>query len=153
MLGAMTQPEVPPSSPDRLVEECRRLEEEVSQLERRNARRAERFRSLHLAGGVFVGLGAISAAIAVWRYPGRPTSFTFLASAVVAYIVLSLQPLDRAAIHTKVRDQCLSLRRDLRRFRELTVLEPESFPGAHERALALLAQDVDDLLDAEREVP
>jgi hypothetical protein len=55
--------------------------------------------------------------------------------------------------HASVRDRCLSLRRDLRRFRELTVLEPESFPGAHKRALVLLAQDVADLADAEQEVP
>jgi hypothetical protein len=142
-----------PSSTEQLIKQCRRLEQEVSELERRNARKAERFRSLQLAGGVGVGSGAIGAAFIVWRHPDQATGLILLTSAVIAYLVLSLQPQDRAAIHTKVQDRCFSLRRDLRRFRELTVLEPESFPGAHERALELLAQDVADLHHAEGDVP
>jgi hypothetical protein len=144
-----------PPSPDDLIDGCRHLEEQVEELSRRNARRAERWRSLHLAGGVGLGFGAITAAITVWRHPGQgqPFGLTLLVMAVIAYLVLSLQPQDRAAIHTKVQDRCFSLRRDLRRFRELTVLEPESFPGAHERVLALLQEDVIDLLHAEGDVP
>ena len=100
-----------------------------------------------------MGSGAISAALIAWRHPGQATGLTVLASALVAYLVLSLQPQDRSAIHTKVQDRCFSLRRDLRRFRELTVQEPEPFPGGHERVLALLVEDVVDLLQAEGEVP
>jgi hypothetical protein len=140
-------------SPDDLVEECLRLEEEVAQLERRNAKRAERWRSLHLAGGVGVGTGAIGVALIAWRHPGQQTGWVLLTTGVIAYLVLSLQPQDRAAIHTKVQDRCFSLRRDLRRFRELTALEPESFPGAHERVLWLLGEDVADLRHAEGDVP
>jgi pimeloyl-ACP methyl ester carboxylesterase len=140
-------------SPGDLIDGCRHLEENVDELERRNARRAERWRSMHLAGGVGVGFGAIIAAVTAWRHPDQPTGSALLASAVIAYLVLSLQPQDRAAIHTKVQDRCFSLRRDLRRFREVTVLEPEPFPGAHERVLALLKEDVVDLLYAEGDVP
>ncbi len=156
MLAVMTQPKEENSveSPeDDLIERCRRLEEEVSEFDRRNAHRAERFRSAQVAGGAGVGSLILGAALTTWRHPHESTALLLVLAAAAAYLLPTLQYLDRAAIHTKVRDRCLSLRRDLRRFRELTVWEPESFPGAHERALALLEQDVADLRGAEREVP
>jgi hypothetical protein len=142
-----------PSSSDHLIKECRSLEKDVKQIEQRNAKQAERWRSLHLAGGVFVGLMALAVGLREWRHPSQSTGILTIAAVVVAYLALSLQPNDREAIHSRAREQALSLLRDLRRFRELTVFEPESFTGAHERELALLSQSVDDIRGAEREVP
>ncbi len=120
-----------------LTRECRRLEEDVLYTEKGHFTAARRLRIVHLALGTIATAGAVIAGARAFS-SGAGSKFAGVAgltAALVTAISTFAKPQELAENHHQVGTRYAALRGRLRRFRELTLLQDEAEPGAHQVAL------------------
>src|SRR6266540_5788523 len=138
-----------------LTRECRRLEEDVLYTEKGHFTAARRLRIVHLALGTIATAGAVIAGARAFS-SGAGSKFAGVAgltAALVTAISTFAKPQELAENHHKVGTRYAALRGRLRRFRELTLLQDEADPGAHQAALEALAEQKAELDTAGPSIP
>jgi hypothetical protein len=138
-----------------LVRECGRLEEDVLHTEKGHFTAARRLRSVHLALGTIATAGAVIAGARAFS-SGAGSKFAGVAgltAVLVTAISTFAKPQELADNHHKVGTRYAALRGRLRRFRELTLLQDEADPGAHQAALEALAEQKAELDTAGPSIP
>lgn len=124
-----------------LARECRRVEEDVLYTEKGHFTAARRLRAIHLTLGIIAASGAVIAGARAFA-SGAGSKFAGIAgltSALVTAIITFAKPQELAETHQAVGTRYAALRSRLRRFRELTLLQDEAEPGAHQVTLEALA--------------